>query len=329
MVQTSARMCHSDAVDPIAIDKVVRRSARRRFLLKVALTVVVFGAIFASVDWAEIGERLESASLIALFSAVLVLIASIMLASLRWSMVAEQHGMALSLWPGLSITFAAHFFGQVLPSTVGADAVRSWLAVRQGLAASRVVASVVVDRVCGLLGLALLILFGLPQLLNLSGVQNSLVVALMALLLAAGVGGSVALLLLARRFRLRGVMGRIQELFVGSAQALASMKGLGAVGLSVVVQVLVVLSVVLIAWSVNLPFGLIDGLATVPVAMLIAFIPITVNGWGLREGAMITAMGLTGVSSADALVVSVLFGVSLLVASLPGAITYFSLRHSR
>lgn len=321
-------MSYSGAVEPSAIKKPAGRSGHLGLLLKVLLTIGVFAVILAIVDWSEIGKRLEKANIAALFAAVLTLVASIMLASLRWSVVAGQHGVALPFRSSLNITFAAQFFGQVLPSTVGADSVRSWLAVRQGLSVVPVVASVIVDRICGLVGLALLILFGLPQLLNLSGVENSLVVALIALLFATGVGGSVALLLLARKFRLRGVVGRIQELLVGSAQALASPKGLGAVGLSVLVQALVVLSVVLIASSVDLPLGLIDGLATVPAAMLIAFIPITVNGWGLREGAMITAMGLTGISSADALVVSVLFGVSLLVASLPGALAYFSLKGS-
>jgi len=306
----------------------VGRSKRWALWLKVLLTVAVFAVIFANVDWMEVGGRLEKANITVLFAAFFLLSGSIVLASLRWSIVARQHGVALSFRLGVSVTFAAHFFGQVLPSTVGADAVRSWLAMRRGLAAFPVVASVIVDRICGLVGLALLIIVGLPRLLTLSGIENSLVVAMVAVLFATGVAGAVGLLLLVRRIHLRGLAGRIQELLVGSAQALASIKGLCAVALSVVIQALVVSSVILIAWSVDLPLSLLDGLATVPAAMLIAFIPITVNGWGLREGAMITAMGLTGISSADALVVSVLFGVLLLIASLPGALAYFSLKGS-
>ena len=52
---------------------------------------------------------------------------------------------------------------------------------RLDLPAFPVVASVIVDRLCGLVGLALLILVGLPRLLTLSGVENGLFVAMAAI----------------------------------------------------------------------------------------------------------------------------------------------------
>lgn len=306
--------------------KAAARPGRLAFWLKVLFTTAVFIAIFATVDWSQAVSRLEQAQPAVVAAAFGTLLVSIVLASLRWSLVAHQHGIPLSFKLGLRVTFAAHFFGQILPSAVGADAVRSWFAVRRGLAVVPVVASVIVDRISGLLGLTFLIIIGLPRLLNLAGLEDSLVVVVPALLFVVGVVGAVALLLAAQRFRLRGVAGRVQDLLLGSAKVIASTNGLAAICLSIVVQGLVVMSVILIAWSVGLSFGLSDGLATVPAAMLVAFLPVTVNGWGLREGAMITAMGLAGISSVDALVVSVLFGIGLLLASLPGALAWFSLR---
>lgn len=304
---------------------------RRRgaFWLKVLLTAAVLAVILLNVDWVEAAARLAKANFWLLAAAFATLAVSIVLAACRWSLIAGLHGVRLSRGAAVRLTLAAQFFGQVLPSTIGADVVRSWLATRLDLPAFPVVASVIVDRLCGLVGLALLILVGLPRLLTLAGVKNGLLVAMAALLVAVGMAGAVMLLLLFGRIRLSGLAARIRDTLVGSARAIASTKGMGAVAASVVIQALAVLSVLLIAWSVDLPLGLVDGFATVPAAMLIAFIPVTVNGWGLREGAMITAMGLVGISSADALVVSVLFGAALLLAALPGSIAWLSLKHAR
>jgi uncharacterized membrane protein YbhN (UPF0104 family) len=293
------------------------------------LTVAVLGVILLNVDWTAALARLARTNLWMISLALAVLMASMVLAALRWSLVAGLHGLKLPPGAAIRISFAAQFLGQVLPSTIGADAVRCWLATRQSLPVFAVVASVVVDRLCGLIGLALLILISAPRLLSLAGLEKGAAVALVALLVVGGVVGTAILLGLLGSLRLRGPLARLLEVVAGSARTMASARGLGALAMSAVIQLMIVLSVLLIAWSVGLTLAIADGIAIVPPAILIAVIPVTVNGWGLREGAMITAMGLVGISPADALVISVLFGVALLVTALPGSIAWLSLRHAR
>ena len=57
----------------------------------------------------------------------------------------------------------------------------------------------------------------------------------------------------------------------------------------------------------------------VPPVVLITMLPISIAGWGVREGAMILALGQIGVAPVDALSLSVLFGLTGLAAALPGA----------
>jgi uncharacterized membrane protein YbhN (UPF0104 family) len=65
-----------------------------------------------------------------------------------------------------------------------------------------------------------------------------------------------------------------------------------------------------------LPFG--AALAVVPAIILITFIPLSLGGWGLREGASVVMFGFIGLGAESALAVSVLLGIALLVSSLPG-----------
>ena len=77
-------------------------------------------------------------------------------------------------------------------------------------------------------------------------------------------------------------------------------------------------------WLIGLAYGtgtdFTTALIASPVVFLVAMIPISIAGWGLREGAFVVAFGLFGVSSADALAVSVTFGIAVLFAYAPAVV---------
>ena len=56
--------------------------------------------------------------------------------------------------------------------------------------------------------------------------------------------------------------------------------------------------------------------------MLVTTIPISIAGWGVRETAMVTAMGLIGIPSDAALILSILFGLSTIIFTLPASLVW-------
>ena len=56
-----------------------------------------------------------------------------------------------------------------------------------------------------------------------------------------------------------------------------------------------------------------------PVLMSM-LIPVTVAGWGLREGAAAVLWGAVGLTAADGVLVSVAYGLLVLAGSAPGAV---------
>jgi len=65
-----------------------------------------------------------------------------------------------------------------------------------------------------------------------------------------------------------------------------------------------------------------------PTVILIATVPISIAGWGVREGAMMTAFTFAGLTAADGLVVSVLYGAGLFaVGAIGGAIWILGSEH--
>ena len=79
------------------------------------------------------------------------------------------------------------------------------------------------------------------------------------------------------------------------------------------------------AWSLACAIAIapnaLDFLFLIPPVMLVAMIPISVGGWGIREGAMVVAFGYAGMEQSQALAVSVLLGgSSLTIGAVGGAI---------
>jgi glycosyltransferase 2 family protein len=292
-------------------------------LVKAALSLAVLGAVFSSLDLGKLRRALERADGVLLAISVAVLIASIAAAALRWALLSRPSA-PMGVREAISVTFAAQFVGQVLPSSLGQDAVRAALSLRPERTISRVISTIVLDRACGLIGISALIMLSLPRLLALGGVARGRDAALLA---GGLVCAALALTLLVRVMPAPNGFGpRAATVWLVAQEAariLFTKKGMLAIVASIALQAMVILSAWIVARAIGIELSVADSLATIPAAMLAAMLPISLNGWGVREGAMIFGLGLAGVAAPQAFLISVLFGVSLMAASLPGAAALF------
>jgi uncharacterized membrane protein YbhN (UPF0104 family) len=74
------------------------------------------------------------------------------------------------------------------------------------------------------------------------------------------------------------------------------------------------------------PLELTDAMMLIPPVILVSTLPISIGGWGAREFAMVAALATVGIPSSAALAVSIMFGVSSILVSLPGAPCYLFLK---
>jgi hypothetical protein len=80
--------------------------------------------------------------------------------------------------------------------------------------------------------------------------------------------------------------------------------------------------VALLAIGLHLPITWVQCLVVAPIAMLMTALPISVGGWGVREGAFVAGFNLVGVPAADALTLSVVFGLVTMAVRLPGGLIW-------
>ena len=83
---------------------------------------------------------------------------------------------------------------------------------------------------------------------------------------------------------------------------------------------------ILVVWSLGRAQGLAlpvtDAAVLFTVMVGVTIVPISIGGWGLRELAVVSLLSDHGVAPANALLFSVEFGLTLAIASLPGAFTW-------
>jgi uncharacterized membrane protein YbhN (UPF0104 family) len=297
------------------------------FGLKFAFSAALIAYMAVTFDLGGAAERILQADLFYLFISALLFLLLLANNVERWLVVVAAIGGRLGFWPAFRIMFIAIFLNQALPSTIGGDAARMYFSRRDGLPLATAVNGVMLERIVAVIGLILLAVATQPLLLARIGDNPAKYV--FPALAGLAVLGVVVLMMLDRlpeRWRrwtvVRGVVQLgtdTKRLFLHPGYAAA------AIALGVTGQILISVIFYTLAMAVRVDaIDLLDCLALVPPVILITTIPISIAGWGLREGAMVTLFALVGVAQADSFVVSILFGVLSVVISLPGGVIWLA-----
>ena len=258
-------------------------------------------------------------------AALAITFVGIVLSALRWQRVLA----ALDLHAGLPTLvkhyLASLFVGNVLISTVGGDVLRVTRLSSANHDVPGTFASVVVERLTGWLVLpaitlgALAVNPGLRHLPRASGL--AVTVAVTTLVLLAGV------LAAASSRRLGGRLASTEgwRRFTGAVHTgLARFREHPALALEVLTagfayQLAVMLTAYFASEALGLHVGWTAILAFMPAVAILQVLPISIGGFGVREGALVVFLHPLGVSATHAVALGLLFYAINLVVSLLGA----------
>jgi glycosyltransferase 2 family protein len=300
------------------------RLKRLSLVAKIVISAGLVAGLIATTDTSELRDAFQRVGVGPLVLGVAALAVLVVVQSVRWLVVARALDLDFPFPAATAIVFIGTFFNQVLPSSIGGDAARVWRLTRAGVSVPAALNSVLFDRLVALVTVVLITGVGTPLLFSWieePGKRIALVAAELAIL------ATVAVVLLLDRLPLPRfiVQGRgIRAGFSRDARRLflSPWKLAWAVGLSLLIHSGVSAIVWMLAREVGADIELAECLILVPAVMLLAVLPISVAGWGVREGAMVVAMGLLGVAREDALATSVLFGFATAGSALPGLLLW-------
>lgn len=300
--------------------------------LALALKFVVSGLLIwflvSKIDLAAAKGRIVEIDPVMLVAAIGVVLVQLAVGGARWEAVLTAIGAPLGHARAILFFYIGVFFSQVLPSSVGGDAVRIYKAYRVGLGLKSAVNGVLLERAVTVVALVILVIATQPWFAPRIGHERWLVQVMPPLaLLAAGAAGGLAFLMVLDRLpqslkQWRVVRG-LGHLALDARRVFLSVRHLPRVlAWGLVTHVNISFAVFLLATGLALKVTWLDCLVLVPPVLLVTTLPISIAGWGVREAAMVVAFGLIGVPEDGALVLGFMVGVIGIVVGVPGGILW-------
>jgi uncharacterized membrane protein YbhN (UPF0104 family) len=296
-----------------------------KLLLKVAISLVLIAIVLRAFDVRGVVSHFAKVDAMTLLLVIAIALSMAVLHTGRWLAIVRANGTRLRFKTALQLVLIGHFFNQALPSSVGGDALRIWCAHRAGLSLGAAANTVIIDRALALFSLLLLSAAGLPWLFDI--VADPVARWALSTVIFAGMTGFGAFLALRRLPRTVARWRAVRALLALAALARNVMSSarfaLPAILLSVLSLIGFAIIVYCLAHAMQLDITLRDCILLVPPVFLVSAVPVSIAGWGVREGAMVVAFGFINVPASAAFAVSVLFGLTLAAASLPGSLLWW------
>ncbi len=298
-----------------------------KYLVRLLVTAAILFAILRSIDAPRVWQTLAQARPPLLFAALSLQLASTLVAAYRWQLVMHNLGFGQTFAFYWRSYFKGQFFNQGLPTSIGGDALRVLDVAACGFRKRDALYAIMIDRVTGLGALLLLALFACaanPALLpeQLYRFVFLLMVAGLAGLMAGYAAGKYAW------FKPHPRLAILQLLATRLYRALSAQR-LKLLLSSLLVPVLALLGFFATGRALGLPYGPLTYFAIVPLALVLSIVPVSIAGWGVREGALVGLFSLVGADKAAVLMMSLLYGVMLILVSLPGLVVFLQGRHRK
>ena len=293
---------------------------RRHVVLRAAVSIGLLAGLAWWLDLGTVVSRLAQMRFGWVLLAVAISVVQVAVLAWRWRFTAGCLGVDLSYTAAWREYYLSIFLNQVMPGGVVGDVSRAWrqarVQTRQREPAGPAVRAVIFERLSAqavMTAVAVVSLLALPVTVN----RGSRLVLF-------GAGAVAVLIVLAMVVWMRR-QSSAQSL-VG--QVLADLDAAhlsGPVFAAQLVSAAIVVGTYLATYltaarAVGMDTPLPVLLPLVAPVLMSMLIPVTVAGWGLREGAAAVLWGAVGLTAADGVLVSVAYGLLVLIGSLPGAL---------
>lgn len=317
------------------------RAARGYVLmaLKMAVSIALLAVLFSRIDLGRLWAGARNASLPWLAAALGIYLINVVASVWRWHLLLRAQRIAMGLRALWASYLVALFFNNFLPTNIGGDVIRIRDSAR--VAGSKTLATTVVlaDRVIGLIGLVFVAAMGATVVAGIAGhvpspiwpswlwagFLGAMMISAPAVLAPAGVGRLLQPLTV---FHPEWVGDRIDSVMTALARFRDRPAAIaGCFAGAVFVQGAVVLFYIAVAHALRVGVGPWDLAVIVPLSFVVQMIPVSVNGFGVREATFSFYFTRVGLPIESALLVSLVATALIMLFSSTGAAVWFLRGH--
>jgi hypothetical protein len=296
-----------NSVDTLAPETERAGSPLKSFLIGL-LKFAIAGAILyilmrrGELHWDQLGAALSRWDIT--LSVVVLTTASYYGQAVRWRWLLQSRDIPIHSWSAFRYLMIGKFFNLVIPGYFSEDFVRGLYVIRRGgVSRTRVIVSLLVDRVAGVFSMLILVAFGLltrPAVLADSRLRALLVIALGGMA-AAGVGWVFMRLVpeapgfLLRLAHLLRLHVHLDKVYAEASHYAHNLKLLvGVVALTLFNQTLMLMCFWLFGQTLQMDVSPLDYAVYVPSGLLTTMLPVAPVGLGVGQVAFLALFRLAG-----------------------------------
>lgn len=304
--------------------------------LRVVVSVGLLALLLSRVDRAALWDSVRHASLPWLVLALAIYFVHILTGAWRWRLLLGAQNVHVPQRELLSSLLVSYFFNNFLPSNIGGDVIRIRDTARP--ANSRTIATLVIlaDRILGVIGLFLVAAVASTVAFETRGSAGAPILPwwLWTMLIAGTLAVSPAIVSPTLMGRLLAPLTRIHPEWVGgrietliltlhrfrARPAVLATCFTGAVA----VQSMLVTYYLAVVYALKLPVTVWDLAVIVPVSLVVQMIPVSLNGFGLREATFSFYFTRLGLPVHYGVLLSLVAAGLAMLFSLSGAAVYMA-----
>ncbi len=310
------------------------------FWIRIILSVGLLLFLASQVDLGEMWDLFVASNKWYILIAFLLGMVDRVLMAFKWNVLLKAKGMNIPLPQVTVIYWKTTFLGLFLPATVGGDALRAYALSRKNYPMGDVVSSIIVERALGFLALFVMVIISVLASVFLLGEtffdgMTSLLLVFVGLSVVAVVGMYFTmrqdiLKRIGRFVDQRGgklTQNKIAQKLREIVRSYASFGGnMGAMLWFFFLSLVENLFPLMWAYLLSLAFGIevpvLYFFILIPIVLVLIRLPISLDGFGINEGAFVFFLGLIGVSSEESFLLGLSFGFLARLIVLPGGILY-------
>ena len=293
--------------------------------LRLAVTTGILWWLAARIDMRTAVSAITTVSLphLAVVLALVALDRAVMI--WRWLLLLRAAQVPVSAPHAARLFLVSSFVGSFLPAGVGGDAARAWGLSQVTAKLGDALASVVVDRMLGVLSLATMGVLGLAVATSSLGT-----IQVMA---GVGVVGAACVAAFWGDALLRAVLpahrhgGPVERRLLRLADAVARYRDhrgalVTVMAWSLAVQLLRITQAYVLGLGLGIHVPFAYYLFFMPLGLLVLLLPISVSGFGVPQGVIVWLLRPVGVPDALSFALSTLIVVTGLAGNLPGLVLW-------
>ena len=301
-----------------------------KFFIKLSVSLAILLLLVYAADLDALKNSFYSIEFDAIAYAFGLILLIRLVMAIRWKVLLYFYQINAGLLKLLEIMFVSNAVGHLLPSGIGSDIIRVYELSKNRGCSEKVLASVFLDRVFGLISMLLVALLAswyaffsaqtgwtIPLLISLAVLMLPLGFFVTRFLLSKNITFS------SKKKLLNKVINFYNRFIVALQQTDIPNYGYYVIILlSVLVQLIRSLVFMCIFIGLGADIAIIHYFVFIPIVFILMLIPVSIGGLGVRESALFAFYGPLGLSIATCTVAGLIFHALQLIMIIPGLIIF-------